>query len=574
MVLSNIEIIRWVRVQARRHPKTIFSLCFIGFLAMIPSALNSFVIQRFIDRLTKGVFPLPLALLAIALTIMAMALNTYQEYIWQVKMKEGSKNLAGEVYAHLQTLPLSYFKSTSTGELMSKTLNDTDILGQSCVTYYPMLLLNLIQLLVSGAVLFSLEWRLALLAFAFLPLSYFLILQFNWRQREGWERERKNYARNVESLREKIEGISVIKGYHQEDFFKTFFVQDLNRWFKSLRQVLLYVRLSRGVVTHLTGVLATSLLIFGGLGAFYGWTSMGVVIAFFWYVGNLYSPIEGLVDWNNTRQQIIPMGKRVLGLLSVESDLEREGLPLPPCPTIALAKVSAGYDGNEILHSITTKLEYGRMNAIVGESGSGKSTLVTLLLGFNRPMQGELLISGVPLKEYGTRQLREGIAFATSASFLFNLSIRDNITLGGKYPEEEVLGATKKVEIHEFITGMPEGYNTVVGERGVRLSEGERQRIALARALIRRPQILILDEATSGIDSKTEAKIYESLRGQDLNLIVIAHRLSTIYRADWIAVLAERRIVGEGTHSELLQECPVYRAIFEKQLVESEANRA
>lgn len=338
-----------------------------------------------------------------------------------------------------------------------------------------------------------------------------------------------------------------------------------------MRRVLLYVQISRGVLTHLTGVLAISFLILGGLGAFYGWISIGAAIAFFWYVGNLYGPIEGLVDWNNMRQQIIPMGKRVLGLLNIEPDEEREGLPLPSSPTITLSNVYAGYDGKQILHSVTIELEYGKMNAIVGESGSGKSTLVSLLLGFNHPRQGEILINGVSLEEYGTQELRQGIAFATSEAFLFNLSIRDNIALGGEYTDEEVAEAAKMAEIHDFIAGLPEGYSTIVGERGIKLSDGQRQRIALARALIRRPKLLILDEATSGVDSKTEAQIYERLRKLDSNLIVIAHRLSTIYMADRITVLEEGRIVGEGTHSELLGRCPVYRSIFEKQLVESKS---
>lgn len=526
------------------------------------------MVKRFIDGLTQGVFSLPLALVAIGLAITAMVLNTYGGYVWQVKAKEGSKSLAGEVYAHLQTLPFLYFKSNPTGELMSKTLNDTGILGEVGVNYYPMLFVNLIQVAVSGAVLFLLEWRLALIAFSFFPFYYFLVLQFNWRQRKGWEEERKNYAREVESLREKIEGISIIKGFNRRSFFEGLFIKDLNRWFGSLRRVLLYVQISKGVLTHLTGVLAVGLLVLGALGTFSGWTSIGAVIAFFWYVSNLYGPVEGLVDWNNARQQIIPMGKRVLSLLNIKPDEEREGLPLPSSFTIALSNVCAGYDRKEVLHSITMELEYGKMNAIVGESGSGKSTLVSLLLGFNHPTQGEILVNDIPLEEYGTRELREGIAFATSEAFLFNLSIRDNITLGGKYVDKEIVEAAKIAKIHDFIAGLPQGYDTVVGERGAKLSDGQRQRIALARALIRRPKLLILDEATSGVDSKIEAQIYNGLHELDLNLIVIAHRLSTIYMADRIIVLDGGRIVCEGTHSELLERCPVYRAIFEKQLVE------
>ena len=451
---------------------------------------------------------------------------------------------------------------------MSKVLSDTNILGQTCVTYYPMLFLNIAQIGVSALVLFLLEWRLAAVAIAFLPVLYSLLRQFNWRQRKGWERERKNYEVVVESLREQIEGISIIKGFDALSFFKSLFERNVETWFSSLKRIFLYMQLSKGILFYSVQLLAVGFLVFGAFAAFRKWTSIGTVIAFFWYLQNLYAPLEGLVDWNNARQQAIPMGKRVLELLKTKPEERRKGLPVPRNPTLVLEEIHASYGKQEVLKGITTVLEYGKMNAIVGESGSGKSTLVALILGFVHPTRGRILINDLPMEKFDTSDLRNSIAFVTADAFLFNTSIKDNITLGEKYPQYEIEAAAKVAGIHDFITGLPQGYNTVVGERGTKLSDGQRQRIALARAIIRKPKILILDEATSGVDSKTEAQIYERLRALKTNLIVVAHRLSTIYMADRIIVLEDGKIVGEGRHSELLEQCPVYRAIFEKQLIE------
>lgn len=569
---SDADVIRWIKARSRKHLKTILFISVAGFSVMIPSALNPFLIKQFINDLTQGEFSPLLALEIIGLALISLVLTTYTSYIVQVKQRAGAKDLAAEVYSHLQSLPLAFFKSNPTGEIMSKTLSDTQILGSQCVLYYPMLIINLIMIAASGAVLFTLEWRLSLIALAFVPICYLLVQQFNWRQRQAWERERENYAKTIESLREKIEGMAIIKGYYQGAYFVRLFLHDLNRWFDSLRWALLYEQLSTGVLTHIPRLVGISLLILGAFGAFSGWTSLGAVVAFFWYLSNLYDPIAGLVDWNNARQQVIPMGKRVLALLAEKPQEERQGLPLPSSPSLTLSNICAGYDGKEVLHSVNLEFRYGQMTAIVGKSGSGKSTLASLLLGFNPPAQGDIFINGYPLAEYGTRELRKGIAFATSEAFLFNLSIRGNIALGREgCQDEEIIWAAKMAKIHDFIEELPLGYETVVGERGVKLSDGERQRIALARALIRRPKILILDEATSGVDSKTEAQIYENLRGLNVNLIVIAHRLSTIYMADRIIVLEGGRIVGEGTHAELLDRCSVYRALFEEQLIESKA---
>lgn len=569
-VLSDIDLFRWVRTRSRDNWKSILVLTASGLLTIFCTGISPFVIRQFVDRLARGEFSWVLAVSALVLAGATMVANTYQGYIWQTKMREGAKNLAAEVYAHLQTLPLSYFKENPTGTLMSKILSDTEIVGQVCIVYYPMLFLNLAQVIVSATVLFLLDWRLATAAVIFLPFSYLLLRQFNWRQRKGWEEERINYERVVESLREQIEGVWVIKGFDRLEFFNRLFRQNIERWFSSLKRVILYSQLAKGIVSHLVGLLGIGFLVFGGIAAFRGWTSVGTVIAFFWYVGNLYAPIEGLVDWNNARQQMIPMGKRVLELLKVKPEEQRKGLPMPPNPTITLENVHASYDDHEVLHDVSATLEYGKMTAVVGESGSGKSTLVSLLLGFMRPTQGKILINGISLENYDSSALRNSVAFATADAFLFNFSIRDNIALGGEYSQNEVETAAKLAGIHDFIIGLPKGYDTIVGERGTKLSDGQRQRLALARAIIRRPKILILDEATSGVDSKTEAQIYESLRELKINLVVVAHRLSTIYMADWIIVLENGKIVCEGRHSELLTQCPVYRAIFERQLIEEQ----
>ena len=565
---SDREVFGWVRARSRRYRRTIVSLFLLSLIGLVPSTLSPFLIRRFINGLTHGEFLTSLALLTLALSIAAVAFTTYQRYLVQVTQREGARDLAGEVYTHVQGLPFSFMKSTSTGELMSRILNDTNILGQQCVMYYPMLIINLLHVVAGVIVLSLLEWKLAVIACTYFPVAWFLVRRFNWKQRKGWEAAGKNRAHQTESLREKLEGMPIIKGYARKGFFNQLFLQDLENFFRSLRRALLYEQLSNGVLTQMVQTLAIFLLILGAFLAFTGHTSLGAVIAFFWYVGNLYAPIAGLADWNNARQQVLPMGRRVLSLLAVESEEEREGLPMPSLPSISLVGVSAGYNTNEVLHSINLEFECGKLNAVVGESGSGKSTLISLLLGFNERTQGKILINGLPVEHYGTKELREGITFVRSEAFLFNFSIRDNITLGEKYTTEEVIWAAKVAQIHDFIMELPDKYETVAGERGGRFSDGQRQRIALARALIRRPKILILDEATSGVDSKTEAKIYESLQTLGMNLIVVAHRLSTIYTADQINVLADGHLVCQGTHMELMERCPAYRTLFEKQLSE------
>jgi ABC-type multidrug transport system fused ATPase/permease subunit len=564
---SDSAVVRFIRTRAVRHWRTLLSLSLLGFGEIALGALSPFLVQRFVDALNVGSF-LPQLVVGLLLVVVALStLETYGGYYFEMSHARAAEELMSEVYGHLHTVPLDEIKKHTTGEFLANILDHAQYLGRGIVVLYPILVLNFLRAGVTATVLFLLEWRLALISVAVLPVSFLCTRWLNWRQRMATDAEREKWEKTVESLREKVDGLKIIKAFHRGAFFERLFRQDVNRWFASVRGTVVYGQLTEAVLSRATGVLAIVLLIVGAVFALRGWTSIGSVIAFFWYVGNLYGPIQGLVQWNNSKQQTIPVGKRLLSLLALPSKEERPGPPLPALPKIAFRGVSASYDTAEVLSNVSLAFEPEKMSAVVGESGSGKSTLVSLLLEFNQPTQGEIFINGRPLGEYGTRELREGIAFSSSEAFLFNMTIRDNIALGGEYTDEEITEAAKIAGIHEFVAGLPQGYDTVVGERGTRLSDGERQRIALARAVIRRPKILILDEATSGVDSRTESQIYERIRDLGVTLIVVAHRLSTIHMADRIYLLDGGTIACQGTHAELLDRCPGYRALFDKQLV-------
>ncbi|MBC7170281.1 ABC transporter ATP-binding protein [Candidatus Bipolaricaulota bacterium] len=554
-------------MRAAREWKTLLALGVLSFAGIGLGALSPLLIRRFVDGLGVGSFQPQLVVGLLLVVVTSKALETYLRYYFEVSYNRVAKSFIGELYGHLQTVRLTELKKHTTGEYLSRILDHTQYLGRGIVVLYPMLVVNFLQASVTATVLFLLEWRLAVLTVGVLPVSFFCVRWLNGRQRMAWDTEREGWERAVESLREKIDGLRIIKAFNRGRFFTLGFQQDVSRWFHSVRRTAVYSQLTEAALSRATEVLAILLLIVGAGFALRGWTSVGSVIAFFWYVGNLYGPIQGLVAWNNSKQQIIPVGKRLLSLLALPPEEERPGLPFSASPTVAFRNISAGYDTKEVLFGVTLDCGPGKMTAIVGESGSGKSTLVSLLLGFNQPTQGGILIDGRPIQEYGTRDLREGIVFSSAEGFLFNMTVRDNIALGGEYTADEIVEAAKVAGIHEFIMSLPQGYDTVVGEKGAKLSDGERQRIALARAVIRKPKILILDEATSGVDSKTEAQIYERLRDLGATLVVVAHRLSTIHMADQMYLLERGSVVCQGRHEELLARCPAYRALFEKQLV-------
>ncbi len=565
--IRDADVVRFIRTRAARQWRMLLALSVLSFAGIGLGALSPLLIQRLVDGLGVGTFQLQLAVGLLLVVIAAKILETGLRYYFEVSYNRAAQSFMTELYSHLQTVPLAEIKKRTTGEYQSRILDHSQYLGKGIVVLYPMLVINFVQASVTATVLFVLEWRLALLTVGILPVSFVCTRWLNWRHRMAWDAEREGWETAVESLREKIDGLRIIKAFDRSSFFTRLFEQDVNRWFNSVRRTVVYGQLTKATLSRGAEVLAIVLLIVGAGFALRGWTSVGSVIAFFWYVGNLYGPLQGLVEWNNSKQQIIPVGRRLLSLLALPSEDERRGLPLSGSPGIALHNVSARYDTKEVVSGVTLDLAAGKMTAIAGESGSGKSTLVSLLLGFNQPTQGEIRIDDRPLQEYGTRELREGIAFSSSEAFLFNVTVRDNIALGGKYTEEEIVEAAKVAGIHEFIAALPKGYDTVVGERAATRSDGERQRIALARAVIRHPKILILDEATSGVDSKIEAQIYERLRDLGATLIVVAHRLSTIHMAERIYLLEGGSVVCEGTHGELLARCPAYRALFEKQLV-------
>ncbi|HOB16858.1 MAG TPA: ATP-binding cassette domain-containing protein, partial [Defluviitoga sp.] len=262
-----------------------------------------------------------------------------------------------------------------------------------------------------------------------------------------------------------------------------------------------------------------------------------------------------------------PLSQRFFEILDLPEE-ESDGIySFPKNYDIKYNKVSFTYKDELVLKDINLYIDKNEKIAIVGTSGSGKSTMMNLLVRLYDPTSGEILLEDKNLKEYNLQEIREHIKLVRGNDPLFNMSVKENIMLGDEFSDQEFNKAVKKAKVDKFINLLDEGYDTIVGERGSKLSDGQRQRVAIARALIRNPKVLILDEATSGVDSQTEEEIFEELKEYDMTLIIISHRLSTIRKADKVVVLKDGEIIGEGTHNELIESSPVYKEIIESQLV-------
>ena len=485
-------------------------------------------------------------------------------------------DLRQRFYEHLQKLELGFFDTQQTGQLMSRATVDLQsirfFLGYGLIWVSQ----SALTILFAAVAMVVLDPLLALLALAPVPFLVATATRYSRRNRPAEQEVQQRVGEVTAYAEESISGIRIVKAFARERHMLDRFRHSVNRVFE---QSMVSARL-QSFYTPLMGFLPNlglaAVLLVGGNQVINGDIKAGELAAFVSYIAMLSGPVRWLGMSLSMAQRATASGNRMFEILDREPSMQSPpGAPLLPegRGRVSLQRVTLRYDGAEpALTGIDLEVEPGRTVALVGPTASGKTSLVGLLARLYDPSEGRVVIDGADIKEVDLASLRRGIAFVADDSFLFSDTVAANITYARpEATQAQVEAAARRAQAHDFITQLPDGYETVVGERGLTLSGGQRQRVAIARALLAEPRILILDDATSSVDARTEAQIKAGLREamEGRTTFIVAHRLSTISLADEIVVLDRGRIVDRGTHEELLERCPLYEEIAEKGLEDS-----
>lgn len=482
-------------------------------------------------------------------------------------------DLRSQVFAALQRLSISYFENRSTGEIMSRVTNDTEHVERIVIDGLENVLTASLTLVGITIMLFTLNWRLAALALLPIPV---LILSASWftrRVHSYYHDIRKASAELTGYLQDALSGIRETMGFTRQAYEQQRFNR-LSRTYSdsNLKAMYLWSVYSPGMI--LVGSLGTVLILWYGAGeVMAGRLTVGELVLFLTYLGLFYVPINQIHSVNHLLQHALAASERVFEVLDAVPDVvDRPGLTMP------LHRVGGGvrFDRVEfhyrpdvpVLMDLSVSVPAGERVALVGPSGAGKSTLLKLLMRFYDVKGGAVLIDGTDIREFPLTYLRRQIGIVQQEPFLFNGTVRDNILYGDlTATQERVEAAAAAARAHEFIAALPEGYDTWIGERGVKLSVGQKQRVSIARVLLKDPPIVIFDEATSNIDTETEVKIREALNEltKGRTTFIIAHRLSTLHDVDRVLVIDRGRLIEAGQHDELLRLGGVYAGLYEAQ---------
>ena len=494
-----------------------------------------------------------------------------QEYV--------TRDMRDAVYAHLQRLPLRYFTRMKGGQITARILVDTDQTKALITQLITLGLQNVSLLIANVAIMFGISWRLSLIALVVAPAVTGTLQPLLRRLRKNYRRLREDYGEMLSVLQEVVAGMRLVKSYRGEPYEERRFSEASARYSRGLVRVTRLALLSQPVTELLGTVVAVALLWVGAREVLVDHMLMGSqLIVFLAIVLKLLQPLKQVTLLPTTAQASFAAAERVFEILNepTETDTDRGTRGADArFDSVRFDHVSFSYSdaGEPVLSDVSFAVERGQVLALVGPSGAGKSTLVDLIPRFADPTGGRILLGGVDTRDIALPALRALTGIVSQDTVLFNDTVRRNIAYGGegRYTDAKIEAAARSANAHGFITELPQGYDTILGERGTRLSGGQRQRIAIARALLTDPPILILDEATSSLDTESERLVQEAidrlLTGR--TVFVIAHRLSTIVHADLILVLDRGQIVEQGTHSELLALRGAYHRLYTLQFRDS-----
>lgn len=545
-----------------------------GATGLSASLVKKVVDGIFVEKDQTMLVYIPLVVLVL-ITIKGLA-SYGQDYSIEYVGQQVVLHLRDEIYRHIQTLSLKFFSHTQSGTLVSRITNDVNLLQTAVATVVADAIRSVVTALALLIVVFYHHWKLAIISLVILPLAVAIVAYFGRKIRKNSHTLQVKMADINNLLYEKISGIRIVKAFSAEQIEIQRFSRVLQDYFRTSMHAVRIRAVNSSLSEVLGGVGIAGVIWYGGYEVTQGITTPGTFATFITALLMLYEPLKQISKFNLKIQQAVAAAERVFAILDMPPDVTEapeaiELLPIKDC--ITYKNVSFQYDDEVILHNINFTAAVGHVTAFVGLSGAGKTTLLSLLPRFYDPTAGAICIDGTNICDVTFASLRKQIGIVTQEVILFNDTVANNIAYGAKhYSQEEIIQAARVANAHEFIENLPEGYQTVIGERGMRLSGGQRQRLAIARAILKNPPIIILDEATSSLDSESERLVQIAIANlmQDRTTLVIAHRLSTIKKAENIIVLDCGRIVESGTHQELLRQGGVYTRLYETQMLSND----
>ena len=481
------------------------------------------------------------------------------------------KQLSGDLFGHIQTLPVSYFDRNPAGGLMSRLTIDVDAINQAVSQNVTTMLASIISLVGIIIAMFMLDAWLAITSLFVIPLLFWFTQFVARYTRKGFRELQKQLGEMNSVMEESISGLKVIKAFRRNDEVIDTFRVENNKVFKAS----VYANSYSMLLMPLTNVLGNLFIIviaaFGGWLALKGLVTVGVIASFIIYGQNFIQPLRQLATMYNTIQSALAGSERIFEILDIPSEVDMSGIngPITIAGAIRFDHVRFGYQkGVSVVKDMTFDAEPGKTVALVGPTGAGKTTIINLLTRFYEVSSGVITVAGKDIRDYSKADLRRKIGLVLQDTFLFSGTVLENIRFGRlDATDSECHHAAKLAEADEFIRQLPEGYNTILSERAGNLSQGQRQLLAITRVILANPDILILDEATSSVDTRTELRIQKALlilmKGR--TSFVIAHRLSTIREADLVLVIDKGTIVEKGTHQELLDHEGIYYDLYMSQ---------
>jgi len=550
-----------------------WSVVFMGLTSALVSA-QAYLVKPVLDKviLAKNMelgLLLPPALVLV--TIFKGAAAYGRDYLLGWVGQKIVNDIRDHLYTHIESLSFSYFTRTPTGVIISRIVNDVNLV-QGALTKAPSSLVQGVFTMVAltGYVLY-LNWRLAAFSIIILPLAGIALSRFSKRFRKASTSMQEEIGVLTTHLHETIGGIRIVKAFGMEKYEGRRFSEKNKNLFNSLMRAIKTSAISHPIM-EVISIFGTSLVILFGLYAITAGTmTVGDFFSFMAALVFFYRPLRDLNGVNSTVQDGMAAAKRIFEVLDTRPEIRNRkgaGIASRDFKTIEFRNIVFKYEDEMVLKDIDLTVKAGETIAIVGKSGGGKTTLVNLIPRFYDVTGGSILIDGKDIRDLSVESLRSLTAIVTQQTFLFNDTVKDNIAYGDTGKQfEDIVRAARSAYAEDFIRALPLGYDTIIGESGVKLSGGQRQRIAIARALLKNAPILILDEATSSLDTQSEREVQNALdtlmKGR--TSFVIAHRLSTIMNADRIIVLKDGRIVEQGRHEELIARGGEYKNLYEQQ---------